>query len=88
MSMNAGDFYDDSRGTHYAQARYLCYYLQQRGLLVKFYREFQAHQKSDPSGYRTLQGILRTRNMKAFEKKWEKYVLGLKQGYEVTVAPN
>jgi hypothetical protein len=87
-SMNAGEFYDDSRGTHYAQARYFCYYLQQRGLLVKFYREFQAHQRSDPSGYRTLQRILRTRDMKAFEKKWEKYVLGLKQGYEVTVAPN
>jgi hypothetical protein len=88
MSMNAGDFYDDSRGTHYAQARYLCYYLQQRGLLVKFYREFHAQQKSDPSGYRTLQRILRTRDMKAWQKKWEKYVLELKQGYEVTVAPN
>ena len=37
--------YDDDRGANYAQARYLCYYLQQRGLLVKFYREFHAHQK-------------------------------------------
>jgi len=88
MAMNASDFYDDDRGTHYAQARYLCYYLQQRGLLVRFYREFQAHQKSDPSGYRTLQRILRTRDMNAFKHKWEKYVLGLRQGYEVSVAPN
>jgi len=88
MSMSSSDFYDDDRGTHYAQARYLCYYLQQRGLLVKFYREFHAHQKSDPSGYRTLQNILRTRDMNAFKQKWEKYVLGLKQGYEVTVGPN
>jgi hypothetical protein len=87
MAMNASDFYDDDRGTHYAQARYLCYYLQQRGLLVKFYREFQAHQKFDPSGYRTLQRILRTRDMNGFKQNWEKYVLGLKQGYEVSVAP-
>src|SRR5882672_12347478 len=32
-------FYDDDQGTNYAQSRYLCYYLQQRGQLIKFYRE-------------------------------------------------
>jgi len=88
MSMEARAFYDDDdRGTNYAQARYLCYYLQQRGLLTKFYREFHAHQKTDPSGYKTLQRILRTRDMNAFKKKWENYVLGLRQGYEVAVRP-
>jgi hypothetical protein len=88
MSMDQSAFYDDARGTHYAASRYLCYYLQQRGLLVKFYREFYAHQKADPTGYTTLQRILRTRDMNAFQRRWEKYVLGLKQGYEVTVSPN
>jgi hypothetical protein len=88
MSMERSAFYDDARGTHYAASRYLCYYLQQRGLLVKFYREFYAHQKEDPTGYKTLQRILRTRDMNAFQRRWEKYVLGLKQGYEVTVSPN
>jgi hypothetical protein len=88
MSMDASTFYDDTRGEHYAQARYLCYYLQQRGLLVKFYREFHAHQKNDPTGYQTLQRILRVRDMNAFKQRWEKYVLGLKQGYELTVRPN
>jgi hypothetical protein len=88
MSMDASTFYDDARGEHYAQARYLCYYLQQRGLLVKFYREFHAHQKNDPTGYQTLQRILRVRDMNAFKQRWEKYVLGLKQGYELTVRPN
>ena len=76
-AMSAGDFYDDARGTHYAQARYLCYYLQQKGLLVKFYRDFQAHEKNDPSGYRTLQRVLHLKDMSAFQQKWEKYVLGL-----------
>ena len=46
------EFYGDDRGTNYAQARYLCYYLQQRGLLVKFYRAFRAAADTDPTGRR------------------------------------
>ena len=88
MAMDTTAFYDDTRGTHYAASRYLCYYLQQKGLLVKFYREFQAHQKNDPTGYQTLQRILRTRDMNAFQRRWEKEVLSLKQGYEVTGRSN
>jgi len=88
LAMNNRAFYDDDRGANYAQARYLCYYLQQRGLLVKFYREFHAHQKDDPSGYKTLQIILRMRDMNAFKERWQKYVLSLKQGYELTVRPD
>lgn len=85
MAYNASAFYNDDKGTNYGQARYLCYYLQQRGLLANFYREFVAHQKTDPTGYETLQRILKTRDMKTFKLKWEKYVLSLQQGYEVTV---
>ena len=85
MEMDSGAFYNDDRGVNYAQARYLCYYLQQKGLLVKFYREFVRNQSSDPSGYKTLKRILGERDMTAFQARWEKYVLGLQQGYEVTV---
>ncbi|HSQ23572.1 MAG TPA: hypothetical protein VLN44_04160, partial [Pyrinomonadaceae bacterium] len=88
MSLDASSFYNDDKGTNYAQSRYLCYYLQQRGLLLKFYREFVAHQKTDPSGYATLRQVLGARDMNAFKQKWERYVLGLQQGYEVTVAPS
>ena len=83
MTPNA--FYNDDRGTNYAQARYLCYYLQQKGLLVKFYKEFHANQKTDPTGYATLQKVLGETDMDQFKKRWEKFVLGLRQGYEVTV---
>ncbi|HJZ79671.1 MAG TPA: hypothetical protein VKD91_04980 [Pyrinomonadaceae bacterium] len=86
-SLDTRGFYDDDKGTNYAESRYLCYYLQQRGLLRRFYREFTAHQKTDATGYKTLQRILGTRDMKTFKLKWEKYVLGLQQGYEVTVRP-
>jgi hypothetical protein len=78
MSMNVSDFYNYDKGTNYAQARYLCYYLQQKGLLVKFYREFYARQKDDPSGSQTLQKVLGEADMDVFKKKWEEYVLGLR----------
>jgi hypothetical protein len=83
--MNPSAFYNDERGTNYAQARYLLYYLQQKGLLVKFYKDFHANQKTDPSGYVTLQKVLGESDMDLFKKKWEGFVLGLTQGYEVTV---
>ena len=85
MEMDSRAFYNDDRGVNYAQARYLCYYLQQKGLLVKFYQEFVGNQSSDPSGYKTLKRILGERDMTAFQARWEKYVLGLQQGYDVTV---
>ena len=85
-ALDTNKFYNDERGDHYAQARYLCYYLQQRGLLTKFYREFHVHHKADPTGYVTLQRLLGPRiNMNVFQKQWETFVLGLKQGYEVSV---
>ena len=71
MAMTEIGFYNDDRGTNYGQARYLCYYLQQRGLLIKFYREFYAHRKEDPTGYQSLQRVLRVRDMNAFKLKWE-----------------
>jgi hypothetical protein len=63
---------------YYAQARYLCYYLQEKGLLVKFYHEFAASAKEDPTGYATLQRVLGEKDMVAFKKKWETFVLGLR----------
>ncbi len=71
-------FYDEDKGTNYSQARYLCYYLQERGLLVKFYKEFYANRKTDPTGYQTLQAVLNEPDMSAFQQKWEKFVLDLK----------
>jgi hypothetical protein len=71
-------FYADDRGTNYAQARYLCYYLQQQGLLQKFYRQFRASSTGDPTGYETLQRVLGESDMAAFQKRWETFVLGLR----------
>jgi len=85
--LDPNEFYGDGSGTNYAQSRYLLYYLQQKGLLTKLYREFFAQQKQDPTGYQTLRRVLGSPNMRVFQKQWEKYVLALVQGYEVTVTP-
>jgi hypothetical protein len=76
-AMDSDAFYEQDHGTNYSQARYLCYYLQERGLLVKFYRQFLGARAADPTGYNTLQSVLGERDMNAFKGKWERYVLKL-----------
>jgi len=76
-AMTSGEFYNEDRGTNYAQARYLCYYLQERGLLIDFYKQFVANQKTDPSGFDTLKKVLKEEDMGEFKKKWEAFVLKL-----------
>jgi len=84
-SMDADRFYNGDSGTNYAQARYLCYYLQQKAKLVTFYREFIDHRREDPSGFETLKRVLGESDMDQFKTRWEKFVLDLRQGYEVTI---
>ncbi|MHC4333385.1 MAG: C39 family peptidase [Planctomycetota bacterium] len=74
---NEGEFYRCDKGNNYAQARYLCYYLQENKLLVKFYREFRSNRKNDPTGYVTLKKVLGEKDMAAFQKRWERFVLRL-----------
>jgi hypothetical protein len=62
----------------YAQSRYLCYYLQEKGLLTRFYQEFVAKVKDDPTGYKTLQRILGEKDMTALQRKWERFILDLR----------
>ena len=85
--MNADAFYNQDKGTNYGQARYLLYYLQEHGLLVRFYKDFYDRRKDDPTGYQTLQATLREADMTAFQKKWEKFVLGLSEGFSLRVSP-
>ncbi|MCK4234749.1 hypothetical protein KAX75_09990 [candidate division WOR-3 bacterium] len=76
-SMSSYAFYTKDKGTNYGQSRYLCYYLQEKGLLVKFYHEFYKARKEDPTGYNTLKKILDVEDMDDFKKKWEVFVLVL-----------
>jgi hypothetical protein len=75
--MSSATFYGDDRGLNYAQARYLCYYLQEKGVLVKYYKAVKAACATDPTGYETLKKFCGAGGMGAFEKEWKEYVLKL-----------
>lgn len=77
-STTTDEFYDDPSGTNYAQARYLCYYLQERDLLRKFYRQFRANAAADPDGYNTLVALLGNPDMPQFQTDWQAWVLKLR----------
>ena len=76
-STSRQEFYD-GHVTNYAQARYLCYYLQERGLLVKFYHEFVKNAAADPTGYQTLQRMLGNPDMDQFQNDWQAFVMKLR----------
>jgi hypothetical protein len=83
LAMDRDTFYGDKSGINYAQSRYLCYYLQERGLLAKFYRQFRARHIRDPGGFQTLKAVLGESDMEGFKKKWEKYVLALSEEFRL-----
>ena len=77
-STTTAQFYYKDRGTNYAQARYLLYYLQQRGLLDSYYETFTKNHENDPTGYESLKAVLKTDDMAAFQKDWERFVMKLR----------
>jgi hypothetical protein len=79
-SRNDDQFYGQDPGTNYAQSRYLLYYLQEQGLLVDYYHDFVEASATDPSGFKTLGKVLGEDDMEDFQRRWEKWVLGLKFG--------
>jgi hypothetical protein len=77
LTMDENGFYDSDKRTNYSQARYLCYYLQQKGQLIAFYKEMASHRKDDPTGLKSLKKILGQEDLPAFKKRWERFVLDL-----------
>ncbi len=76
MAFTDEQFYDDDLGTNYAQARYLCYWLQEHGLLVKLVRGMQRRGEDDPTGYRLLKELVGP-DVAKFEKQWAKDTLAI-----------
>jgi hypothetical protein len=71
------DFYDDDTGVHYAEARYMCHWLQQRGLLSRFVRRAIELKDKDGTGWQALTEVL-GRDPETMRAEWEEYVLDLK----------
>ena len=67
------DFYDKDNGSNYAVARYFCMYMQEQGVLEKFYKEFRSNIKKDPTGTKTAEKVL-GKKIPEIEKDWLQWV--------------
>ena len=74
--MSDAAFYSQPNG--YAQARYLCYDLQEQGLLRDYFRRFVADQAQDPTGYASLKAILGEPDMADWERAWRRRTMSLR----------
>ncbi|HTE49992.1 MAG TPA: hypothetical protein VK698_03910 [Kofleriaceae bacterium] len=77
LSADPGEFYGDASGLYYAAARYLLYYLQEQGLLRRYYAEFTASYERDPTGIDTLVAVT-GRDLRRLETDWRRFVLRLR----------
>ena len=77
VATSTGEFYGPGSGLNYAAARYLCYDLQEKGLLERFYKEFRRDAAKDPTGRKTLERVLGT-TLDAYEPGWIRRTLGLR----------
>jgi len=57
MKTNWEEFYGDGSDVNYSQARYLCMYLQEQGLLKKYYQNFRDSYNDDNTGIKQLEKI-------------------------------
>jgi len=57
FGMSDQNFRGEHEGLHYATARYVCQWLDARGLLWPFYRKWRDNVASDPTGARTFADV-------------------------------
>jgi hypothetical protein len=77
LATSSAEFYAAEYDS-YAYARYLMAYLQERGVLVDFYRRFR-DDPDDATGAATLRAVLGVDELAAIEPAWRRWVLGLDQ---------
>lgn len=77
MAMTPGRFYGEDSSLNYGVARYLCYHLQERGLLIPFHRAFLANQADDRTGIASLQQVLKTDSLAPLRAEWEAAMMTL-----------
>lgn len=77
LATTRSEFLDENLGVHYAQARYLCQYMQQRGALEDFYRLYRDGYTKDNTGAKTLAKVFHQPIAK-IETDWLAWVKTLK----------
>ena len=77
VNMSEDDFYGYESSLNYAQARYLCQYLQQKNLLKKFYKTFRDSYSRDNTGKTFLEEITKMK-IDTLDEDFVKWVKSLK----------
>jgi len=77
--MKENDFRGANVARNYAQARYLCMYLQEQGKLGEFYRRYRDNRLSDPHGIASLEKTLGTKAMATLDAEYQAWVMTLKR---------
>jgi hypothetical protein len=69
-------FRDDDEDLHYAMARYACQWLDDRGLLWRFYQRWRDHVADDPTGAASFEAVVGSTPAGA-DAAWRRWVLAL-----------
>jgi hypothetical protein len=76
FAMSDETFRDDAEEMHYALARYVCQWLDERGKLWPFYRKWRAASAEDPTGEKTFLEVVGVPPAQA-HAEWAKWVRAL-----------
>lgn len=71
-------FYSDNSSFHYAQARYLCQYLQEHKMLRTFYKKFRDGYETDKTGKKFLEEVTGLK-IGELDKEYKVWAMNLKQ---------
>jgi hypothetical protein len=75
MSASRAEFQHDNPVLYYAQARYLLYFLQERGLLRNYWEDYSKNRGSDPTGEKTILRVAKAKDLPTFQRTWESAVM-------------
>lgn len=78
LATTSDEFYADPGGMHYAEARYLLQYVQSRGKLREFHKQFKAHAATDPTGSQTLCRVVGFKSIAELQTDWLRWIEKLK----------
>ncbi len=75
LKLSPSEFRGRHESLHYAESRYFCKYLQDRGVLAAVYRSFRRDSERDPSGAIFVEQALQL-ELAAIERNWHEWLQG------------
>lgn len=77
LKVTEEEFYGEYSGFYYSQARYFCYYMQEKKLLKEFYKNFRDNYKTDSTGLFFIEEIFNN-NIEKIDEDFTSWVMKLR----------